>query len=76
MAAMEFLSSQKAAITTAGTTSTIGFSQMFQWIPEDVGRLAALAGFVLTCVIIYVQILSAKKIQIEIDRYRNENGKD
>ena len=75
---MEWGANPKTATTVAAGTTATGMGQIFQWIPSDMGRLAALAGFVLTCILIYVHIkksaieasehaLSERKKQLEIE---------
>jgi hypothetical protein len=69
MAAQGWLSDPKTALTIAGGTTTTGLGEYFQWIPSDIGRLAALAGFILTCVIIWAHIqtttMAARKTERE-----------
>lgn len=73
--------SPKTTASVAAATTTSGLSEMFGWIPSDIGRLAALAGFILTCVLIYINLISnhrkekiedlaAKKLQLEIDEIK------
>ena len=44
---------------------------MWDWIPADIGSVAALAGFLLTCLLAYINWrkweLDQIKIQLEID---------
>ena len=63
----------KTTATVAGSTTTVGLGEVFQWIPSDIGRLAALGGFILTCILIYVNILAARKTQLELDELKRRD---
>ena len=66
-----WLSSPKTAISTAAATTSTGLGTMWDWIPADIGSVAALAGFLLTCLLAYINWrkweLDQIKIQLEID---------
>ena len=66
----------KTAATVAGSTTTVGLGEVFQWIPSDIGRLAALGGFILTCVLIYVNVLAARKTQMELDELKRRQDSE
>jgi len=63
-----------AAVAT-GTTAT-GFGTMFDWIPSDIGRLAALVGIVLSCVLIFINVAAhlrnARRAELDIAKIRLE----
>lgn len=80
-------SSPKTTAGVAAATTSTGISEMFGWIPSDIGRLAALAGFLLTCVLIYINLsasarkekieqLAATKLQLEIDELKRRSSQE
>ena len=70
---IEWATSPKTTSMVAGGTTTVGLGEMFQWIPSDIGRLAALGGFILTCILIYVNVLAARKTQMELDELKRRD---
>ena len=58
-----------AAAVATGTTAT-GLSTWLEFIPDDIGKLATLAGVILSCVLIYSHIkrgrLERRKLELEI----------
>lgn len=44
----------KTGATVGIGTAATGVSTWFEWIPSDIGKLAALVGLVLSCVLIYI----------------------
>jgi hypothetical protein len=65
---LEWAAHPKTSLTVAAGTTTTGLSEYFQWIPSDIGRLAALSGFILTCVIIWVHIKSSRLASEKAER--------
>ena len=59
-----------ASMVSAGTT-TLGMGVIFEWIPNDIGKLASLVGVVLSVVLIYVHLrrtnIENKKSKIELE---------
>lgn len=60
-----------AAIVSAATTTT-GAGTIFDIIPDDIGKLATLAGIILTVILIRVHLLSLEKTKMEVEKMRNE----
>lgn len=52
MQIQETLESTKVAAGVAMSTATVGVGDWFGWIPDDIGKFAALVGCVLTSVLI------------------------
>lgn len=63
----QWATNPRTTVSVAGTTTTVGFSEVFHWIPGDIGRLAALAGFILSCVLIYINLQHHKREQKKLD---------
>lgn len=67
---MEIITSSKTAHITAAATTATGFASIIDLIPDNIGKLAALAGVVLTCVLIYVHLkkgaLERRKLELEL----------
>lgn len=63
---------QGVAVATAST----GFGVMLEWIPQNAGTLAALAGFTLSVVLIILHVvrgrLELKKLALEISIIQEE----
>ena len=59
-----------AAMVSASTTS-VGFGLIFDWIPNDIGKLASLIGIVLSIVLICFHLrkgrIETKKAKLEIE---------
>lgn len=60
----------KTAIVVSAGTAATGVSSWLQWIPNDIGKLATIAGIALSVVLIYSHIkkgvLERKKLELEI----------
>lgn len=59
MAFKELIQDPKITASVAGSTT------LTAWIPDDIGKIAALVGIVLSLILIYVNILSARKTHLE-----------
>lgn len=72
----EVLQNPKAAHTIAVATVATGVSDMLDWIPDDVGKLATFLGVVLTTVVIFTSIRRGRyeyeKAQLEIELLRRK----
>lgn len=44
----------KTGAVVGASTAATGVSTWFEWIPSDIGKLAALIGLILSCVLIYI----------------------
>lgn len=69
--ANELAQNDKIAATVAAATTGSGTATMFEWIPADVGKLATVAGILLSIVLIYTHWrkgrIEYRKIKMEID---------
>ena len=53
----------------SGTTTVTGVAaeyNLFDWIPDDIGKLASLVGLALAGSLLYYRILVIRKLQIEL----------
>ena len=68
--AVEVLSNPKVGVTVAAVTTGTGTSSWFEWIPADIGLLAAFIGVILSAVLIVVHVgrfvLEYKQAQIKM----------
>lgn len=62
--------SPKTAGVVAGQTVASGASQWFNWIPDDIGKAAALVGVILTVVLIRNHIARSRLEQARLDLER------
>lgn len=62
----EAVNSIKVAVGVAVSTIGTGVVTLLNLIPNDIGKLATLVGLCLSLVLIYVKMLTAKKISIEL----------
>ena len=64
-----------AVVTAAGTTAGGGITAL-QWIPDDIGKLASLAGAGLSLVLIYTHLrrssVENKKMELELEILRTK----
>ena len=58
-------STQTSTVVAVATTGT-GLGTILNLIPDDIGKLATVIGILLSLVLIYVHIQTAKKISMEI----------
>ena len=62
----------KIASMVSASTTTLGFSLIFEWIPNDIGKLATLIGVCLSIVLMYVHLkkvrIESKKLEIQIKK--------
>lgn len=69
--ATELAQNDKVAATVAAVTTSSGAATWFQWIPSDIGKIATLAGILLSLVLIYTHWRKGRaehrKILMEID---------
>lgn len=56
MSVQEMAQSTKLAAGIAASTTAAGVGEIFGWIPDDIGKLAALIGCVLTTVLIITHL--------------------
>ncbi len=61
----------KLAATVAATTVSTGVSTWFDLIPDDIGKLASLAGLVLTVILI---VIHTYKLCIDIKRNKKTSS--
>lgn len=66
----EIIQSPKVAAAIAVTSTGSGVGTMFNWIPDDIGKLTALVGFILSIVLIRVHLLSLKRAAFELEVMR------
>lgn len=62
----EILADARVASGVSAATTGTGLGTLLAWIPDDIGKLAACVGIVLSLVLIYVHYLSARKLKIQI----------
>lgn len=73
-AASTAMQSPKIAVVVSGGTIGTGASTWLDVIPDDIGKLATLAGFCLSAVLIYNHVrrgsLERDKLRLEIDQIK------
>lgn len=73
---IQYATSIKTAVITGAATTGTGVGTWFDVIPDDIGKLAALVGVILTSVLIVVHvtklIFDFKKCKLEIELMRAE----
>lgn len=60
------LSSPKVAGVVSTVTTGTGLGTIFDWIPDDMGKLATLVGAILSLVLIRNHIKTGKKLDLQI----------
>lgn len=69
----------KIATMVSASTTTLGMGVIFDWIPNDIGKLASLVGVLLSIVLIYFHIrkgrLDNKKSKIELEILEDKKRK-
>lgn len=80
----EIVESTKVATFVSATTTGAGVSTIFEWVPDDIGKLASLVGIILSVVLIYFHIrkiiidekvnkINMKMLEAENKRLRNSS---
>lgn len=80
--AVNIAGSSKAVMMTAGLATGSGASQMFGWIPDDIGKAASLAGILALLIPVFFAFkrwrseqqkmeLEQQKLQLEIEALKN-----
>ena len=61
----------KAAVMVSASTTGVGLGVVFDWIPNDIGKLASLIGIILSIVLIIFHLrkghIENKKSKIELE---------
>lgn len=67
----ELASNPKVASAVSAATTATGLGTILDWIPNDIGKLATVAGIILSSVLIYTHWrkgqIEYKKTQLEIE---------
>ncbi len=64
---MRILTDPKAGASVAGATTGSGLADWLNWIPDDIGKLATVAGILLSAVLIWTHIA---RCRMEVERHR------
>lgn len=62
----QIIQSPKLAASVSAMTTTAGAGTVFDYIPDDIGKLATLIGIILSVILIRVHLAALKKIQLEL----------
>ncbi len=63
-------SNTKAGVTVAAVTTGTGVGSVFDYIPDDIGKVAVLVGLILSTVVCRLHVLNIKKTNLEIEMMR------
>jgi hypothetical protein len=70
----------KTAVATAAVTTGTGLGTVLNLIPSNIGELATLAGFILSCVLIFTHYrkgsIEYKKIKLEMEILQEKLNRD
>ena len=70
--AQELIHNPKFAAAVSAATTTTGAGTIFDWIPDDIGKLATLVGLLLSILLIRVHLKMLEKINLENAAMREE----
>ena len=68
----EFLTDAKTAAAVSATTISTGLGTIFDYIPDNIGKLATLVGICLSLVLIRVHLQRLKKEKEEYEKAKIE----
>lgn len=68
----EAMQSPKIAAVVSAATTTTGAGTIFDWIPDDIGKLATVMGLMLSVILIRVHLKMLEKINLENEAMRAE----
>jgi hypothetical protein len=66
------IQSPKVGAGTAITTTGTGIGTIFDYIPDDIGKLATLIGIVLSLVLIRIHLVKLEIAKLERDKLKDE----
>lgn len=76
--AQEVANNPKIASVVSAITTGTGVGTLLELIPDDIGKLATLAGFILSCVLIYTHIrrgrIEYEKTELEVTILREKEA--
>ena len=67
-------SSPKAGATVAAVTTGTGMGTIFDYIPDDIGKIGVLVGIILSIVVCRLHLLSIKKTNLEMQIMRQREA--
>lgn len=67
-------SNTKAGATIAAVTTGTGVGSTFEYIPDDIGKIAAVIGIILSTVICRLHLVNIKKIKLEMKILRQREA--
>lgn len=69
------IESAKTGAIIAGATISGGVGSLFGWIPDDIGKLTALVGLILSLILIAVHVVILRKKTLELKILKEEYEK-
>lgn len=72
MSIQQIIESPKTTVGLAAATTGTWFNDFLNWIPDDITKLAAVAGIIAVTILCRVHWLNSKKLEIEIALLKRE----